>query len=177
MSELLYSPKDCLENCKQIMLQVNTLSPNVDTHDMQADILRQLSRNNNAVCQSKNEKQTTDVQETSNTINSENASKEDYDESSKHAKIHCDAIEDCENGADEPSKKCVKITFDKQDECNTEADKSTLNLSDKSIILDIDLDFFSTTNPFKEMYSEKQYNLLKELYYCKLPEEADDKVR
>ncbi len=43
-----------------------------------------------------------------------------------------------------------------------------------SLILDIDLDFFSTTNPFKDMYSERQYSILKQLYRCEMPEEINE---
>ena len=48
--------------------------------------------------------------------------------------------------------------------------------SSGSFILDIDLDFFSCLNPFKEMYSEKAYSLLQTLYHYELPKETDDKV-
>ncbi|XP_054761643.2 UPF0489 protein C5orf22 homolog [Lytechinus pictus] len=36
-------------------------------------------------------------------------------------------------------------------------------------ILDIDLDFFSTRNPFKQMYTKEQYNLMDELYRFATP--------
>ena len=45
-----------------------------------------------------------------------------------------------------------------------------------SYILDIDLDFFSTQNPFQNEYTEKQYSLLKKLYSYEAPKLADDKV-
>ncbi|XP_014661957.1 PREDICTED: UPF0489 protein C5orf22 homolog isoform X2 [Priapulus caudatus] len=34
----------------------------------------------------------------------------------------------------------------------------------EAVILDIDLDFFSTTNPFKDLFSSDQYSAIKELY-------------
>ncbi|XP_064016903.1 UPF0489 protein C5orf22 homolog [Pogoniulus pusillus] len=37
-------------------------------------------------------------------------------------------------------------------------------------VLDIDLDFFSVKNPFKEMYTQTEYELLQELYNFKKPE-------
>ena len=45
-----------------------------------------------------------------------------------------------------------------------------------SYILDIDLDFFSTQNPFQEEYTEEQYTLLKKLYSFETPDLTDDKV-
>uniref|UniRef100_H3DLB4 CE022 protein n=1 Tax=Tetraodon nigroviridis TaxID=99883 RepID=H3DLB4_TETNG len=49
-------------------------------------------------------------------------------------------------------------------------------------VLDIDLDFFSCKNPFKELYTQEQYDLLKELYSFRgpcprgRPEQVDDCV-
>lgn len=42
-------------------------------------------------------------------------------------------------------------------------------------ILDIDLDFFSCKNPFKELYTEEEYDILKELYNFRGPRpDADE---
>ncbi|XP_012593884.2 UPF0489 protein C5orf22 homolog isoform X1 [Microcebus murinus] len=38
-----------------------------------------------------------------------------------------------------------------------------------SFILDIDLDFFSVKNPFKEMFTQEEYKILQELYQFKKP--------
>ncbi|NXN39269.1 CE022 protein, partial [Rhinoptilus africanus] len=39
----------------------------------------------------------------------------------------------------------------------------------EAYVLDIDLDFFSVKNPFKEMYTQTEYELLQELYNFKKP--------
>ncbi|XP_041848138.1 UPF0489 protein C5orf22 homolog [Melanotaenia boesemani] len=44
-------------------------------------------------------------------------------------------------------------------------------------ILDIDMDFFSCKNPFKELYTEEENSLLKELYNFREPGLNADKVR
>lgn len=41
-----------------------------------------------------------------------------------------------------------------------------------ALILDIDLDFFSTKNPFLELYTDKQYQLLKKLYQFSKPKDS-----
>jgi hypothetical protein len=42
------------------------------------------------------------------------------------------------------------------------------------VILDIDLDFFSTANPFRAMYSAKQYDLINKLYKYTPPNSSED---
>ncbi|XP_013869305.1 UPF0489 protein C5orf22 homolog isoform X2 [Austrofundulus limnaeus] len=41
-------------------------------------------------------------------------------------------------------------------------------------VLDIDLDFFSCKNPFKDLYSEEEYSILKELYNFQVPDPSAD---
>ncbi|XP_077209564.1 UPF0489 protein C5orf22 homolog isoform X2 [Paroedura picta] len=53
----------------------------------------------------------------------------------------------------------------------TELIKDVLQVlqKDAAYVLDIDLDFFSVKNPFKEIYTQEEYKLLKELYSFKKP--------
>ncbi|XP_050509335.1 UPF0489 protein C5orf22 homolog [Diabrotica virgifera virgifera] len=52
-----------------------------------------------------------------------------------------------------------------------------ISRSDAPVVLDIDLDFFSTGNPFKRMYEEaNMYEQLKDIYYYKTPSSKDDSV-
>lgn len=49
-------------------------------------------------------------------------------------------------------------------------------IKDRYCVLDIDLDFFSTKNPFKEMYGEEQYKILQELYHFNKPNSSLEEV-
>ncbi|XP_020373604.1 UPF0489 protein C5orf22 homolog isoform X1 [Rhincodon typus] len=53
--------------------------------------------------------------------------------------------------------------------------KDLLHVLDKrdAFILDIDLDFFSVKNPFKEMYTKEEYEILKQLYSFNKPDRED----
>lgn len=46
---------------------------------------------------------------------------------------------------------------------------STMLAETEPYILDIDLDFFSCKNPFKELYTQEEYDILKELYAFRGP--------
>lgn len=50
------------------------------------------------------------------------------------------------------------------------------SFKDKHFILDIDLDFFSTQNPFKRLYSAEIYKIIKELYVFNNPEDISDEA-
>ncbi|XP_066480381.1 UPF0489 protein C5orf22 homolog isoform X2 [Tiliqua scincoides] len=53
----------------------------------------------------------------------------------------------------------------------TELVKDVLQALEKgtAYVLDIDLDFFSVKNPFKEIYTQEEYNILQKLYSFKKP--------
>ncbi|XP_073486995.1 UPF0489 protein C5orf22 homolog isoform X1 [Aquarana catesbeiana] len=54
---------------------------------------------------------------------------------------------------------------------NAKLARSIMEILEKedAYALDIDLDFFSVKNPFKEMYTQDEYNILQELYSFKKP--------
>lgn len=55
--------------------------------------------------------------------------------------------------------------------------RQSLPNKDSPFILDIDLDFFSTKNPFRDLYDRTNlYDRLKPLYYFKRPESVDPLV-
>ncbi|KAM4688695.1 UPF0489 protein C5orf22 homolog [Discoglossus pictus] len=84
----------------------------------------------------------------------------------------------CE-GADGGSRKgtCSSDSMDMGSDANTLSShnsklaKSILQILEKgnAYVLDIDLDFFSVKNPFKEMYTQDEYKILQELYGFKKP--------
>ena len=49
-------------------------------------------------------------------------------------------------------------------------------LSERPYVLDIDLDFFSTTNPFLNQFTPHQYKLLKKIYAFELPSDTSEEV-
>ncbi|XP_064641012.1 UPF0489 protein C5orf22 homolog [Lineus longissimus] len=55
--------------------------------------------------------------------------------------------------------------------CSSSDTSSTCS---SGFVLDIDLDFFSTSNPFKTMYSERQYNLIRKLYNFQGPAKRNE---
>ncbi|XP_043109298.1 UPF0489 protein C5orf22 homolog [Puntigrus tetrazona] len=57
--------------------------------------------------------------------------------------------------------------------CITERLLALIEPSDP-FVLDIDLDFFSCKNPFKEMYTQEEYALLQELYSFSRPQQDSD---
>ncbi|XP_073406305.1 UPF0489 protein C5orf22 homolog isoform X2 [Dendrobates tinctorius] len=67
----------------------------------------------------------------------------------------------------EPS--CVNMEM--SSDVNATLAGSILQVLEKgdAYVLDIDLDFFSVKNPFKEMYTQEEYKILQELYSFKKP--------
>ncbi|XP_060047175.1 UPF0489 protein C5orf22 homolog isoform X2 [Erinaceus europaeus] len=68
----------------------------------------------------------------------------------------------------EPSSSCSSEIQECQTTANTEKILEILKKGD-AFVLDIDLDFFSVKNPFKEMFTQEEYKILQELYQFKKP--------
>ncbi|XP_063306631.1 UPF0489 protein C5orf22 homolog [Pelobates fuscus] len=58
---------------------------------------------------------------------------------------------------------------------NAEIANTIIQILEKgdAYVLDVDLDFFSVKNPFKEMYTQDEYNILQELYSFRKPTPND----
>ncbi|XP_042317717.1 UPF0489 protein C5orf22 homolog [Sceloporus undulatus] len=71
-------------------------------------------------------------------------------------------------GIQDPSTSC---SFGNHTCQTTELVKDILQVLHKgsAFVLDIDLDFFSVKNPFKEIYTQEEYKILQELYSFKKP--------
>ncbi|XP_041421255.1 UPF0489 protein C5orf22 homolog isoform X2 [Xenopus laevis] len=71
---------------------------------------------------------------------------------------------------------CSNASMDTRNEAcmlnsHSNVSKNIIEILEKgsAYVLDIDLDFFSVKNPFKEMYTQEEYNILQELYSFKRP--------
>ncbi|XP_029796905.1 UPF0489 protein C5orf22 homolog isoform X2 [Suricata suricatta] len=65
------------------------------------------------------------------------------------------------------------LCFSESQECQTTVSTGEiLEILKKgdAFVLDIDLDFFSVKNPFKEMFTQEEYKILQELYQFKKPD-------
>ncbi|XP_061196362.1 UPF0489 protein C5orf22 homolog [Saccostrea echinata] len=69
-----------------------------------------------------------------------------------------------------------ELTVDKFRESLTSISELLQEFPDSPLILDIDLDFYSTKNPFLEVYTPSQYKILKELYSFQTPLSTSDEV-
>ncbi|NXK48551.1 CE022 protein, partial [Chauna torquata] len=161
LSDGLYVPADQLENQKPLNLHVILINPTEASSSQEE---------NGEVASAKRVKLTTD--HTANTAAaSSSVAPGDLDHSCSSVKN-----KEVQNASalnrTETLPECSASTSLRNSECPIrEVAKDVCQVLQKgdAFVLDIDLDFFSVKNPFKEMYTQTEYELLQELYNFKKP--------
>ncbi|XP_072184550.1 UPF0489 protein C5orf22 homolog [Excalfactoria chinensis] len=161
LSDGLYVPADQLENPKPLNLHVVRINPTEASNSQEE---------HDKVASAKRLKLNTD--DTANTAaTSSSVAPGDHDNnftSVKHKELqHAGAL----NSA-KMLPECSATSSLRNNECPVrEVAKDICEVlhSGDAFVLDIDLDFFSVKNPFKEMYTKTEYELLQELYNFKKP--------
>ncbi|TRY84122.1 hypothetical protein DNTS_026029 [Danionella cerebrum] len=147
LSDALYVPLDQLENPKELQLNVIRVDPVKGLLKRQHELQERSAKvHKEAQMESKSESVKADNPCTSSLHPLEG---------STSSRNNCDAAQSPEEGS-------TSYISDKL--------KAVIEPSDP-FILDIDLDFFSCKNPFKEMYSQEEFELLKELYSYSKPQQ------
>uniref|UniRef100_A0A8C3CR43 Chromosome 5 open reading frame 22 n=1 Tax=Cairina moschata TaxID=8855 RepID=A0A8C3CR43_CAIMO len=157
LSDGLYVPADQLENQKPLNLHVILINP-TETSNNQEE--------NGEVISAKRLKLNTD--DTANTVTaSSSVTSGNLDHSSSSVKN-----KEIQNASALNRAECSPSSSLRNDECPIrEVAKNICQVLQKgdAFVLDIDLDFFSVKNPFKEMYTQTEYEILQELYNFKKP--------
>uniref|UniRef100_A0A8B9ZGF2 Chromosome 5 open reading frame 22 n=1 Tax=Anas platyrhynchos TaxID=8839 RepID=A0A8B9ZGF2_ANAPL len=157
LSDGLYVPADQLENQKPLNLHVILINP-TETSNNQEE--------NGEVISAKRLKLNTD--DTANTVAaSSSVTPGDLEHSSSSVKN-----KEIQNASALNRAECSSSSSLRNDECPVrEVAKNICQVLQKgdAFVLDIDLDFFSVKNPFKEMYTQTEYEILQELYNFKKP--------
>lgn len=161
LSDGLYVPADQLENPKPLNLHVVLINPTEASNSQEE---------NDKVASAKRLKLNTD--DTANTAaTSSSVAPGDHDNnfsSVKNKEVqHASAL----NRA-KMLPECSASSSLRKNECpvrEVAKDICQVLQNGDAFVLDIDLDFFSVKNPFKEMYTKTEYELLQELYNFKKP--------
>ncbi|XP_040404035.1 UPF0489 protein C5orf22 homolog isoform X2 [Cygnus olor] len=157
LSDGLYVPADQLENQKPLNLHVILINP-TETSNNQEE--------NGEVISAKRLKLNTD--DTANTVAaSSSVTPGDLDHSSSSVKD-----KEVQNASALNRAECSTSSSLRNGECSIrEVAKNICQVLQKgdAFVLDVDLDFFSVKNPFKEMYTQTEYKLLQQLYNFKKP--------
>ncbi|XP_062355493.1 UPF0489 protein C5orf22 homolog [Cinclus cinclus] len=146
LSDGLYVPADQLENQKPLNLYVILINPMESSNSREG---------NGEVASAKRLKL--------NTYDTASATSA----SSKKEIQNAGALSGAETLAEGSASSCLKNS-----ECpmrDIVKDVCRVLQKGDAYVLDIDLDFFSVKNPFKEMYTQTEYELLQELYNFKKP--------
>ncbi|NXW66688.1 CE022 protein, partial [Eurystomus gularis] len=161
LSDGLYVPADQLENQKPLNLHVILINPTEATNSQEE---------NGEVASAKRLKLNTD--DTASTASaSSSVASGDLDHSIPSLKKKEVQNASAPNKAEALSE-CSASSFLRNSECPIRAvvkDVCQVLQKGDAYVLDIDLDFFSVKNPFKEMYTQTEYELLQELYNFKKP--------
>ncbi|XP_023438415.1 UPF0489 protein C5orf22 homolog isoform X2 [Dasypus novemcinctus] len=151
LSDGLYVPEDQLENHKPLQLDVIMVKPYK---------LCNSQEENDAVSSPKKPKLA--LEDVENTVST---NRDSYSDVLEKGTVTQKSGQTCL----EPSFSCSS----ESQECHTTAGTGeileTLKKGD-AFVLDIDLDFFSVKNPFKEMFTQEEYKILQELYQFKKPD-------
>ncbi|XP_062425820.1 UPF0489 protein C5orf22 homolog isoform X2 [Rhea pennata] len=161
LSDGLYVPADQLENQKPLSLHVILINPTEALNSQEE---------NGKTESAKRMKLNTD--DTASTVSaSSSVVPGDLDHSSSGVKNKGIQNASTQNRTETLSE-CSASSSLRNSECLIrEIGKDICQVLQKgdAYVLDIDLDFFSVKNPFKEMYTQTEYELLQELYGFKKP--------
>ncbi|NXC21872.1 CE022 protein, partial [Corythaeola cristata] len=161
LSDGLYVPADQLENQKALNLHVVLINP-TEASSRQEE--------NGEVASAKRLKLTAgDIASTASASSS--VAPGDLDHSTPSLKEKEVQNTSAQNKA-ERSSECSASSTLRNSECpirEVVEDVCQVLQKGDTYVLDIDLDFFSVKNPFKEMYTQTEYKLLQELYNFKKP--------
>ncbi|XP_051465261.1 UPF0489 protein C5orf22 homolog isoform X1 [Apus apus] len=160
LSDGLYVPADQLENQKPLNLHVILISPTEASNSWEE---------NGEVASAKRLKLNTD--DTASTA-SASASVAPGDPVQSTLRVKKEVQNTSAPNKAETLSECPASSSLRNSECQIRGvvkDVCQVLQKGDAYVLDIDLDFFSVKNPFKEMYSQTEYELLQELYHFKKP--------
>ncbi|XP_066290261.1 UPF0489 protein C5orf22 homolog [Branchiostoma lanceolatum] len=154
LSEALYAPESQLENKRLITLHVLTLSGSSHTtHDEIEPEVKRRRTDHQTQCEAEKQDGT-----------AQNLCKDT--DTLSHAKYTHDAVQ-------QRSEECIPEDFDVANRKIMMEILSSVRKS-RAMILDIDLDFFSTQNPFQDLFTDEQFKIIRKLYNFERPSGADE---